>query len=133
MYRDKDKQRETGRERQRRYRDKHKPIPEVTPSGNIRVSKPSDADYEPQCETTKAFIEGRPKRLSTGKRGLDIKVFEDLPQDVQQSIDSMSVVEGKIDPIIKANRTAIAINYQHVVPGRFEPKHGQGHYTVFDK
>ena len=47
MYKDKDKQREAGKERQRRYRDKHKPTIEVTPLGSIRVSKPGDDDYVP--------------------------------------------------------------------------------------
>ncbi len=27
--------------------------------GHVRVSKPGDADYVPQCETTRAFVEGR--------------------------------------------------------------------------
>ena len=83
------------------------------------MSKPGDDDYEPQCETTRAFVEGRDKRPETGKRGKDIKCFEDLPPDVQQTIDSMSVVDGVIDQTIKANRTAIAINYQHLFPDRY--------------
>ena len=115
---------------------------------NARVSKPGDADYEPQCETTKAF-EGRPavertpeeaemhvraamKALgdpkilaefregkTSAKRGKDIKTFFDLPLDVQQTIDTMSVVDGKMDQTIKANRTAIAIHYQHLFPDRY--------------
>lgn len=56
---------------------------------------------------------------SKPKRGKDIKCFEDLPRDVQETIDIMSVVEGKIDQTMKANRTAIAINYQHLFPGRY--------------
>ena len=83
---------------------------------HVRVSKPGDADYEPQCETTRAFVEGRPKRLSPIKQ---VKCFEDLPPDVQKTIDSMSVVEGKIDKTIKANRTAIAVHYQHLFPDRY--------------
>lgn len=101
MYKDKDKQRETDRERQRRdkkgvtvkgvtgidkalicVRDEMKQEAEMiervrdsgvlniskrTERGNIRVFKPGDADYVPQCETTRAFIDGRPKRLSTAK------------------------------------------------------------------
>ncbi len=55
------------------------------------------------------------------KRGKDIKCFSDLPPDVQQTIDRLSVVDGKIDQHIKAKRTAIAINYQHQFPGKFEP------------
>jgi len=120
MYKDKDKQREANRERQRRYKDKHKPIPEVTPLGNVRVSKPGDADYVPQSETTRAFVEGRPKRPSTAKRGKDIKCFEDLPPDVRRIIEKMSTIEdGKMDLSIKANRTAIAIRHQHLFPDRY--------------
>lgn len=120
-YKDKDRQREAGKERQRRYRDKHKPIPEITPLGNVRVSKPGDADYVPQCETTKAFVDGRDKRPSTAKRGLDIKCFEDLPPDVQETIDKMSMVDGKIDQTTRAKRTAAAIHYQHLFPDRYTP------------
>jgi hypothetical protein len=83
---------------------------------HVRVSKPGDADYEPQCETTRAHVDNRAKRPSTAK---EVKCFEDLPWDVQQAIDIMSVVEGKIDQTIKANRTAIAIHYQHLFPDRF--------------
>lgn len=101
--------------------------PERTAQGNIRVSKPSDADYEPQCETTKAFVEDRAKRKSLcfgirtegGKRGKDIKCFADLPSDVQETIAMMSWRDGKIDQTIKVNRAAIAINYQHLFPDRF--------------
>lgn len=93
--------------------------PERTERGNIRVSKPGDSDYVPQCETTRAFIEGRDKKPEAGKRGKDIKCFEDLPPDVQQTIDSLSVVDGKIDQTIKVNRTAIAIHYQHLFPDRY--------------
>ena len=76
-------------------------------------------DYVPQCETTRAFVEGRDKQPSTAKRGLDIKVFEDLPPDVQETIDRMSVVDGKIDQTIKAKRIAAAIRYQHLFPDRY--------------
>ena len=93
--------------------------PELTAQGNIRVSKPGDDDYVPQCETTKAFIDGRDKRPEPGKRGKDIKTFEDLPPDVQQTIDSLSMVDGRICQRVKANRTAIAINYQHLFPDRY--------------
>jgi hypothetical protein len=96
------------------------PKPERTAQGNIRVSKPGDADYEPQCETTRAFIEGRDKRPKSGKRGKDIKCFEDLPDDVRATIDQMSRgSNGKIDHTILVNRTAIAVNYQHIFPERF--------------
>lgn len=54
--------------------------------GHIRVSKPGDPDYFPQCETTKAFVEGRPKDLSTAKRG-----------DVQTVIDGVTEAEPPPD------------------------------------
>jgi hypothetical protein len=124
VYKNKDKQREANAERQRRYRDKHKPKPEITPfvtdqdfTKLMAQAGPGHVDYEPQCETTKAFIEDRPK--AEPKRGLEVKAFDDLPPDVQQTIDIMSIVEGKIDQTIKANRTAIAIHYQHIFPGRY--------------
>ncbi len=84
--------------------------------GHVRVSKPGDADYEPQCETTKAFVEGRPKAKSIAK---EVKCFEDLPPDVQQTINRMSMVDGKIDQTIKANRTGIAVHYQHLFPDKY--------------
>ena len=149
MYKDKAKQREANRLQMQRARaakgNTKQPVsqsntsyPRVTDQdftklmaqagpGHVRVSKPGDADYEPQCETTRAFVEDRPRRkrlcfgirTEEGKRGKDIKVFADLPPDVQQTIDIMSVVEGKIDQIIKANRTAIAVHYQHLFPDRY--------------
>lgn len=93
--------------------------PERIAQDNIRVSKPGDPDYEPQCETTRAFIEGRPKRPETGKRGKDIKCFTDLPADVQNTIDRMSTIDGELDQDIKAKRTAAAIKYQHLFPDRY--------------
>ena len=54
------------------------------------------------------------------KRGKDIKCFEDLPPDVQETIKMMSQRAGKIDPIEKAKRTAAAIKYQHLFPDRYE-------------
>jgi hypothetical protein len=81
---------------------------------HIRVTKPGDADYEPQCETTKAFVEGRPKVESESKRGRDIKTFEDLPPDVQQTIKTVSESNEEFQ-----RRTVIAIAYQHTFPERY--------------
>ena len=53
--------------------------------------------------------------IDPDKRGKDLKCFEDL----QETIDKMSLVDGKIDQTIKANRTAIAVHYQHLFPNRF--------------
>ena len=143
MYKDKDRQREANRQAQARFKAKkvlleqgvsaqvlpngttdvsvvkalHKLVKlERTAQGNIRVSKPGDADYEPQCETTRAFVDNRAKRPSPTKQ---VKCFEDLPPDVQATIESMSMVDGKMDQTIKVNRTAIAIHYQHTFPGRY--------------
>ena len=129
MYKDKDKQREANRKAQAKFKakgitdDRVLPVPSVIPEhtaqGNIRVSKPGDDDYVPQCETTRAFIENRPKRHEPGKRGKDIKCFGALPPDVQVTIDRMSInKDGTANQTVKANRTAIAVNYQHLYPER---------------
>ena len=57
--------------------------------------------------------------IPSNKRGKDIKTFADLPPDVQYTINRLSQVEGKICPRVKANRTAIAINYQHLFPDSY--------------
>ncbi len=69
----KDKEREANRLAQARFKAKQilaeqgitprvlPNRPERTAQGNIRVSKPGDDDYEPQCETTRKFIGSPPK------------------------------------------------------------------------
>ena len=52
--------------------------------------------------------------LDKPKRGKDIKCFEDLPPDVQRTIEMLSDSEEE-----KQRRTGIAIHYQHVFPERF--------------
>lgn len=52
------------------------------------------------------------------KRGREIKVFKDLPYDVQMSIESMSQY-AKDQAVDKVARTARAIAYQHLYPGRY--------------
>ena len=102
---------------------------ESEPGAAKKIEKLLQPDYVPPCETTRAFIEQRtgidsmikPKPDLRVRRGKDIKCFEDLPPDVQQTIDKMSIVDGKIDQTIKANRTAIAVNYQRLFPGRYYP------------
>lgn len=98
MYKNKDKQREANRLAKRAQRAR---------------------DNEPQGMTWADNIIPKTDIRVIPKRGLDIKCFEDLPSDVQQTIGIMSVVEGVIDQTIKANRTAIAINYQHLYPDRY--------------
>jgi len=125
MYKDKDKQREANRQAQARFKAKgitegitkqgitERVLPK-TARGNIRVSKPGDPDYIPECETTKAFIDNRPKRPEAGKRGKDIKCFEELPPDIQANIRRLSATNEEFQ-----KRTAIAIRYQHTFPGRY--------------
>ena len=148
MYKDKDKQREANRLQMQRARAKgnteqdnskgNTGCPRVTDQeftklmaqakpGHIRVSKPGDSDYETLLvnaepntgdKRLKDYYD-KHRETTKPKRGKDIKVFEDLPPDVQQTIDVMSIVEGKMDQTIKANRTAIAVHYQHTFPERY--------------
>ena len=106
MYKDKDRQREANAERQRRYKAKQKALLSEGVTESVTLEK---ADRIPNVHLS----------ITIPKRGKDIKCFEDLPSDVQKTIDSMSMVEGKIDQTIKANRTAIAVNYQHLFPDRY--------------
>ena len=125
-YKDPDKQREANRERQRRYKAKQKALlsegvtADVTEEA-LQVLKQADeiiAETDAIRAVPATLLPNMPT-CEKPKRGKDIKCFEDLPPDVQQTIDAMSVVEGKIDQTIKANRTAIAIHYQHLFPDRY--------------
>lgn len=84
----------------------------------LRKSEATAASPVDELRTTDTKLP-TPDNSGHPKRGKDIKCFADLPPDVQQNIDRMSVVDGKIDKTIKANRTAIAINYQHLFPNRY--------------
>ncbi len=119
MYKDKDKQREANRERQRRYRESH-PISGKRRDKGVGVTVFNSGDRV--TPKTRGMTQGKQVPILDGpkKRGKDIKCFKDLPIDVQRSIDRMSTIDGKIDQTVKANHTAIAINYQHTV-GRYEP------------
>lgn len=87
------------------------------------VDEPRTDGIKPPTSDTNPGQFPKTARFPTHKRGKDIKCFADLPPDVQQTIDSMSLVDGKIDQTIKANRTAIAVNYQHLFAGAYYP-HG---------
>ena len=119
MYKDKDKQREADRERQRRYRANRglKAYPKGVTNSGRDTKGVTDIERDKAIEFM-AKTAGKAERAEP-KRGKDIKCFEDLPPDVQQTIDIMSIVEGKTDQTIKANRTAIAVHYQHVFPERY--------------
>ena len=123
MYKDKAKQREANRQASKKYRDSMTDkgmtvAPEIIPKSDIHVIPDHPVPVIPKH---RGFTQGKQVPILDGpkKRGKDIKMFEDLPSDVQQTIDMMSVVDGKIDQTIKANRTAIAIHYQHTFPGRY--------------
>lgn len=115
MYKNKDKQREANRQAQARF--KAKGITKgITEQG---ITKPNNIDLKLcKCGWPGTIDDSDVNQPST-KRGHDIKCFEDLPPDVQQTIDRMSIVDGKIDQTIKANRTAIAVNYQHLFPDSY--------------
>lgn len=70
-------------------------------------------DPDKQREAQRDWVrQKRANNQGSTKRGKDIKVFADLSPDVQRTIDSMSTVDGKIFPTVKARRTKIAIHYR---------------------
>ncbi len=109
MYKDKDKQREANRQAQAKF--KAKGITEgITNQG---ITLPEQTDLGNTLTTTQTV------GVSNPKRGKDIRCFEDLSPDVQETIVRLSMVDGNIDQSTKANRTAIAIHYQHLFPYRY--------------
>ena len=110
MYKDKDKQREAGRERARRYRENRQKA--LLSEGVTNKALP---DGTMSIETLAMMDAGCGNKLDHGlKRGKDIKCFEDLPADVQRTIERLSD-----NPEEKRRRTGIAIHYQHLFPGRY--------------
>ena len=115
MYKDKDRQREANREQMRRARAKGNTKQDIS-QGNTEYPRVTDKALpgEPIPQGWEDEISDNLERTGNiqgiPKRGKDIKCFEDLPPDVQQCIDQLS-----IDSEEKHRRTAIAINYQHVV------------------
>ncbi len=113
MYKDADKQREAVKQAMRRKRAK----------GASVIPCDTHAKVIPEDTPVVILCEGEPIKP---KRGKDIKCFADLPPDVRRIIERMSIGEdGKIDQTIKANRTAIAVNYQHQFPDRYESTSGE--------
>jgi len=88
-YKDKDKQREANRIAQAKFKAKGLTGQGITEMGIIG-------------------------RVLPAKRGKDIKCFEDLPPDVQQSIEREPEDQ-------RPRRTAGAIYYQHLFPNRYYP------------
>ena len=116
-YKDKDEQRKAQREwvRQRRA------IRGSTKQGSTFVSESgSESGFDDETSVSP-------------KRGKDIKVFADLPADVQETINRMSLVDGRIDQTIKVKRTTAAIRYQHLFPDRYEPTDAVCTGVVTDK
>ncbi len=95
MYKDKGRQREANRQAQQRRREL---VREGTKDGEGMTDTEIDKVY--QGMTTPPSV--------TPKRGKDIKCFEDLPADVQSTINTPSEDEAE-----HKRRTAIAVNYQH--------------------
>ena len=118
MYKDKDKQREANRQAQARFKAKQSLV-ERGITKKVLPLEPKSVLVIPKHSYIGTVPEVPGVTVVGPKRGKDIKTFEDLSPDVQQTIDMMSMVEGKIDQTIKANRTAIAVNYQHLFPDRY--------------
>ncbi len=112
MYKDPYKQREANRKAQAKFKAKG-----ITKQGIIEgiTDRVLPKDVPPHGLT--AGFEST--EFVKPKRGKDIRCFEDLSPDVQETIVRLSMVDGKIDQSIKANRTAIAIHYQHQFPYRY--------------
>ena len=109
MYKDKDRQREANRERVRRYRAKQKGV----------TDKALQDDFEEEFVEipVSPHVVPHPKAVSViPKRGKDIKTFEDLPPDVQDTINRL---RGSNEAEHK-RRTAAAIKYQHIFPNSYD-------------
>lgn len=135
-YKDKAKQREANRQAQARFKAKSKGItkqgitePEVIPEQQSEVIPKPDLEKCRYCGADLPKLES-PRRFpgacypctvkphTKPKEVGNIKVFEDLPPDVQKSIETMSQFADNPSED-KARRTARAIHYQHLFPGRF--------------
>ena len=135
MYKDPDKQREANRQASQRKRDRkgmtqgmtnEGMMPEgMTKQGMTVKSSPSNViprrgKDEGVTITTKGLhklnlmADVINEQVLGKKRGHDIKCFEDLPPDVQQTIDRISE-----SPEEKRKRTGIAIRYQQLFPDRY--------------
>lgn len=103
MFKDKDRQREANRQAQAKFKAKAKGI---TKQG---ITSKGITEQKFIEEVSGIFD------VPTGlKRGKDIKCFEDLPPDVQQTIRILSESNEEFQ-----RRTGIAIRYQHLFPDRY--------------
>jgi len=112
MYKDKDKQREANRKAKQRQRAKCG-IDDIPPSKR-------EQDLITKGMTKQGMTVTSSPSNVIPKRGKDIKCFADLPPDVQETINAMSM---DCDPVVeaqnKAMRTVIALGYQHLYPDRY--------------
>ena len=118
MYKDKDRQREANKQAQQRRREL---VRQGTTGSEGMTDKEIDNVYQGMTKGVTGQGVTSPQAASsvTPKRGKDIKCFEDLPLDVQETIHRLSTIDGRVDQASKAKRTAIAINYQHLYPDRY--------------
>ena len=138
MYKDKAKQREANRQASRRARIKHRVKTDLTPlaqgmtnegmtlQGMTHIEDRPKVKPESKCGKEHS-MECDPKILAefregktSAKRGKDIKCFEDLPPKAQECINKMSIKDGKIDQIIKADWMASVNIFQRLYPYRYE-------------
>ncbi len=75
--------------------------------------KDKEKQKEANAERQRRYRENA-RALRGQRRGRDITKFEYLPLDVQRTINRLSDTEQE-----HTNRTAIAINYQHLFPDRY--------------
>ena len=112
MYKDKDKQREAVKQATRRYRDKGASVIPCD-SDTLKHMMPSDTPIVLACEV-------EPSNNKAPRRGKAITCFAHLPPDVQATINRLTTnQDGTVDEQARANRTAIAIDYQHTHPDRY--------------
>ncbi len=122
MYKDRDKQREA----QRNWVRQKRAVKGSTEQGStegVTVYVDGECGSDKNEGTVDKPMKSIDRAIASinPKRGKDIKCFVDLHPSIQLSIDKMSLVDGRIDQTIKANRTAIAIDYQHKHPDRYHP------------
>jgi len=119
VYKDKDRQREANREQMRRARAKGNTKQDIS-QGNTEYPRVTDKALpgEPIPQGWEDEISDNLERTGNiqgiPKRGKDIKCFEDLPPDVQQTIKTISESNEEFQ-----RRTGIAIRYQHLFPDRY--------------
>ena len=110
MYKDKDKQRDA----QRNWVRQKRAVKGSTGQGSTEVKLVGDLPPKEQAMVLKVLSPPKPKR------GKNIKCFADLSLDIKKTIVRLTTnPDGSIDHAARANRIAIAIDYQHKHPDRY--------------